>query len=77
MTELDIFRRPEYIHVTLNYLPDLRYDIGSLGSSRVINSPEPSCTDNGPDPHVHRGRFSLPGLGERTEGVQDNPRRER
>ena len=75
MTELDLLKQPEYIHVVLNHLPILRNDIGILGPGHLINPAEPSCTNNGPYPHAHRRGFSLPGLRDRTEGVQDNPRR--
>ncbi len=70
MTELDLLKKPEYIHVVLNHLPIY----GTLGPGHLINPPEPSCTDYGPYPHARCGGFSIPGLRDRTEGLQDNPR---
>jgi len=76
MTELDIFKRPEYIHVTLNYLPDLRYDIGSLGPGNLVSAPEPRCTNHGAYPYAFRRGFCLPSPCERTKGVQNYARHE-
>ena len=78
MTELDILKRSEYIHVTLNYLPDLRYDIGSLGPGNLVSAPEPRCTNHGAYPYAFRRDFCLPVLvsGQRayktTRGMSDD-----
>ena len=72
MTEPDLLKKPEYIHVVLNHLPIYGTYRGSTGA--LTNPPEPSHPNHGPYPHAHRRCFSIPRLHHRSEGVQDNPR---
>jgi hypothetical protein len=75
MTELDILKRPEYIHVTLNYLP-IYGTIGSLGPGNLVSAPEPRCTNHGAYRYAYRRGFCLPSPCERTKGVQNYARHE-
>src|SRR5258708_37446487 len=54
-------------------LTNLRHDHGSLVPGYLINPAKPSCTDYSPYPHAHRWGFSVPGLFDRPEGLQNNP----
>ena len=74
MTELDLLKKPEYIHVVLNHLPIYGTILGALALAISLILRSRAAQITALILTLVAGGVSIPGLRDRTEGIQDNPR---